>query len=191
MSSYRLCAEPGHKGQIENTISLNTTDFGFHSVTGVNIVIFEQGHYARRVNPDYLPGSNGCMVYSAVSINHCGTFMFEVVIAEYNDRESRESIRVGVMRRPSGTELKQSDVPRLSSGCANHCVWRNFEVWNMLSGELITTDYGLIGLHTLQEGDRVGVQLLSNGDLSFFVNDVNQGVAARGVLKEGYSVYPS
>lgn len=54
-------------------------------------------------------------------------------------------------------------------------------------GRSILEEYGT-DLDQLGEGDRVGVMRTSNGDLHFFVNGINQGIAASNVLSNIYAV---
>lgn len=49
----------------------------------------------------------------------------------------------------------------------------------------------LVHIHTNSVGDRVGLRVLSDGALSFFVNGKSQGVAAKHIHKQNHVIYPA
>lgn len=57
----------------------------------------------------------------------------------------------------------------------------------MHNGQSIIDDYGQ-SLDRLKVGDRVGVLRKENGDLHFYVNGIDQGVAATDVPDAVYGV---
>lgn len=57
----------------------------------------------------------------------------------------------------------------------------------MHNGQSIIDDYGQ-SLDRLKVGDRVGVLRKENGDLHFYVNGIDQGVAATDVSDAVYGV---
>lgn len=158
--------------------------FKFHSVTGKNITLLEDGLYARRKR--YIYGN--AVVYGSAPIKHRGTF--EVEIKEF-DSEWVYSIRIGVMMLPTGTQLKETDVPKNPRGTQNYCMWCEGELWNGLRGTRVCgSKYGSVNLDDLRKGDKVGMRLSCDGTLSFFINGRMQGVAVKDLKKVGYDYYP-
>lgn len=176
--------------ETESSILPDSVQFGFHPVTGRNIMLLENGHmYARRIDPEFT--SCDAVVYGAKPFKQRRGGVFEVLIDEHSRRQN-ETIGIGVRMLPTGTEITESDVPKLSSISTNyHCMWFEDKVWNKLSDDNhCKSDYGSVLLHSLQQGDRVGLRVTSNGDLYFYVNGKNQGVAAKDLHEEGFEIYP-
>lgn len=165
----------------------DTIQFGFHLVTGTNIVLSENGLCAERRDPDITDGDS--VVYGAKPFKQRG--VFEVLITKHDENVLDWSIQVGVIMLPVETEIKQSDIPSDSALGENHCIWWRDEIYNRLSSVLIRKlSYGSENLCHLETYDRVGMRLEFDGVLSFFVNGMNQGVAVWGLNKKGYDVYP-
>lgn len=161
-------------------------DFGFHPVTGTNAILSKDGFEVRRRDPDNIP--DDAVVYGAKPLT--GMAEFEVEILKYKTRVWGGTLRIGVMWCSAGTNIVKSNVPQESERGANHCVWWDNRLYDRFGGNVVTRKYGLVDLYNLDRGDRVGMRLTPNGDLVFFVNGVRQGIAALGVHKVGYDVYP-
>ena len=116
-----------------------------------------------------------------------GVSEFEVEIVRYGSRWF-SSVKFGVMISKEKT-ITVSDVPFYSFNAPNHFVWYGDWLWNNFSDELVTTRYGDQHLDDLREGDRVGLTLSKNGDLSFLINGRSQGVACRNIVSEDYNLF--
>ena len=162
--------------------------FGYNPVSSCHIAISEDGMCARKKDPEatYAYG----VAFGAQRLK--GLAEFEVILADVGTVWSG-TFKLGVMRVLQDTQLSSSSVPRYSPDAPDFCVWCNRKLHNRLSGSLspsgIETPYGHTSLDNLKVGDRLGLQLTRKGDLSFFVNGVYQGLAAKGVYMSGYDVY--
>lgn len=162
--------------------------FGYNRVSSGHITISEDGLCARKKDPDvtYAYG----VAFGAQRLK--GLAEFEVTLADVGTAWSG-TFKLGVMRVLQDTQLSTSLVPRYSPDAPNFCVWCNRKLHNRLSSSLtssgIEIPYGRTSLDNLKVGDRLGLQLTRKGDLSFFVNGVYQGLAAKGVYMSGYDVY--
>lgn len=58
----------------------------------------------------------------------------------------------------------------------------------LTNGKGTRREYGQCNLDELQEGDRIGLVRKLNGDLHFFVNDRDQGIAASHVPQPVWGV---
>ena len=101
---------------------------------------------------------------------------FEVEIVRYGSGWAG-SVHFGVMKISKDKELTLSDVPVDLYVAPNHFVWGGYQLYNNFSHELVRTSYGNQNLDDLREGNRVGLRLDRNGDLSFLVDGRSQGVA--------------
>ena len=170
-----------------------TIQFGYHKECSHQVTISEDDLKAEKRDPtiDYAHG----LVYGSKILQ--GTVEFEVKIVSYcaywilSDDEDSISLKLGVMRCKSGTDLDSGNypIPRCSLDGPNHCVWSSNRIHNRIKGYL-QTPYGKENLDNLREGDCVGLRLTSDGVLVFFVNGQSQGVAAENVYEKGYDVYP-
>ena len=161
--------------------------FGYSNVCRSQMVISEDGLSARKRNPDDYPG-NG-VVYGEKPLK--GVSEFEVEIVRYGSRW-HGSIIFGVMKISKEKELTVSDVPDYSSHAPNHFVWSGYQLYNNFSDELVTTRYGdgVYGvLYDLGEGDRIGLRLDRNGDLSFLVDGWSEGVACRNIVSKDHNLF--
>lgn len=127
--------------------------FKFHRVTGKNIALFEDGLYARRINPDTVFVARNAIVYGSQPIVYGGRCIFEVVIAEYDDKRSKyqRSVQIGVRRLPSSMDLTKSDIPDTSEHGDNHCIWADKKVWNRIR-YCVTQSYCSVDLLDLRQG---------------------------------------
>ena len=178
-------ASSGNDDRNESTFVLpKTIQFGFHPVCSHQMRVSEDGITAEKKDPAsyYAHG----VVYGAKPLR--GTAEFEVEIISYGTGWSG-TLKLGVMRCKSGGELLMKDIPRYSPEGNEHCVWSSEKVHNKLVGSS-EKPYGFVNLDELRAGYRVGMRLSHDGVLVFFVNGRSQGVAAEGIYKKGYDVYP-
>ncbi|MCI4384593.1 hypothetical protein PGIGA_G00040430 [Pangasianodon gigas] len=153
------------------------SDLRFHQLHGTNAVITNGGRTALRQNcrsefNDAIVISNRCL--------HDGE-LFEIVIQKMVDRWSG-SIEAGVTAiRPEELEFP------------NTMTDIDYDTW-MLSGTAIMQDgntmrnnYGC-DLDSLGTGSRIGMMRSASGDLHYYINGVDQGVACTGLPPEVYAV---
>lgn len=57
------------------------------------------------------------------------------------------------------------------------------------AGQILKTKYGKINLEDIKKGDKLGIEISSDGVLSFHVNGENQGAAATNVYSTEKHVY--
>ena len=117
-----------------------------------------------------------------------GVSEFEVEIVRYGSRWA-SSLMFGVMKISKEKTITVSDVPCYSYNAPNHFVWYGVLLYNNFSDALVTTLYGDQNLNHLREGDRVGLSLNKNGDLSFLINGRSQGVACRNIVSEDHNLF--
>uniref|UniRef100_A0A8C7D9M1 Neuralized-like protein 4 n=1 Tax=Oncorhynchus kisutch TaxID=8019 RepID=A0A8C7D9M1_ONCKI len=155
----------------------SANDLRFHQLHGTNAVITNGGRTALRQNcrsefNDAIVISNRCLRDGE---------LFEIVIQKMVDRWSG-SIEAGVTAiRPEELEFP------------NTMTDIDYDTW-MLSGTAIMQDgntmrnnYGC-DLDTLTTGSRIGMMRSATGDLHYYINGVDQGVACTG-LPPGKEVY--
>ena len=158
--------------------------FGYSKVCRPEMVISDDGLSARRRNL-YYNWREG-VVYGEKPLE--GVSEFEVEIVRYGSRWAR-SVSFGVMKITKEKTMTVSDVPYYSYGVPNHFVWRGNQLWNNFIDEPVRTRYGDQNLLDLREGDRVGLSLNKNGDLSFLINGWSQGVACRNIVSEDHNLF--
>ncbi|XP_011485805.1 neuralized-like protein 4 isoform X1 [Oryzias latipes] len=154
-----------------------TNDLRFHHLHGTNAVITNGGRTALRQNcrsefNDAIVISNRCLRDGE---------LFEIVIQKMVDRWSG-SIEAGVTAiRPEELEFP------------NTMTDIDYDTW-MLSGTAIMQDgntmrnnYGC-DLDSLTTGSRIGMMRSSSGNLHYYINGVDQGVACSGLPPEVYAV---
>uniref|UniRef100_A0AAY4AVE8 Neuralized-like protein 4 n=1 Tax=Denticeps clupeoides TaxID=299321 RepID=A0AAY4AVE8_9TELE len=152
-------------------------DLRFHHLHGANAVITNGGRTALRQNcrsefNDAIVISNRCLRDGE---------LFEIVIQKMVDRWSG-SIEAGVTAiRPEDLEFP------------NTMTDIDYDTW-MLSGTAIMQDgntmrnnYGC-DLDSLTTGSRIGMMRSATGDLHYYINGVDQGVACTGLPPEVYAV---
>uniref|UniRef100_A0A8C7M1D5 Neuralized-like protein 4 n=1 Tax=Oncorhynchus mykiss TaxID=8022 RepID=A0A8C7M1D5_ONCMY len=166
---------PGSPCSVAGGNSAN--DLRFHQLHGTNAVITNGGRTALRQNcrsefNDAIVISNRCLRDGE---------LFEIVIQKMVDRWSG-SIEAGVTAiRPEELEFP------------NTMTDIDYDTW-MLSGTAIMQDgntmrnnYGC-DLDTLTTGSRIGMMRSATGDLHYYINGVDQGVACTGLPPEVYAV---
>uniref|UniRef100_A0A672LNB3 Neuralized-like protein 4 n=1 Tax=Sinocyclocheilus grahami TaxID=75366 RepID=A0A672LNB3_SINGR len=166
---------PGSPCSVSGATAAN--DLRFHQLHGTNAVITNGGRTALRQNcrsefNDAIVISNRCLRDGE---------LFEIVIQKMVDRWSG-SIEAGVtVIRPEELEFP------------NTMTDIDYDTW-MLSGTAIMQDgntmrnnYGC-DLDSLTTGSRIGMMRAASGDLHYFINGLDQGVACTGLPPEIYAV---
>ncbi|TRY99349.1 hypothetical protein DNTS_014891, partial [Danionella cerebrum] len=166
---------PGSPCSVSGATTAN--DLRFHQLHGTNAVITNGGRTALRQNcrsefNDAIVISNRCLREGE---------LFEIVIQKMVDRWSG-SIEAGVTAiRPEELEFP------------NTMTDIDYDTW-MLSGTAIMQDgntmrnnYGC-DLDSLTTGSRIGMMRTATGDLHYFINGLDQGVACTGLPSEVYAV---
>ncbi|XP_062858914.1 neuralized-like protein 4 isoform X1 [Trichomycterus rosablanca] len=154
-----------------------SSDLRFHQLHGTNAVITNGGRTAFRQN--CRSEFNDAIVISNRGLRDGE--LFEIVIQKMVDRWSG-SIEAGVTAiRPDELEFP------------NTMTDIDYDTW-MLSGTAIMQDgntmrnnYGS-DLDTLGSGSRIGMMRTASGDLHYFINGLDQGVACTGLPSEIYAV---
>ena len=145
--------------------------------------ISNDGLEARKTHPEQFKDLGA--VYSERPVK--GHVEFEVEMISYGDSWAG-SLRLGVMlRHKSQTRLWEVAPPRFTPLAANHCVWDA----NRIHNNIITMKMMPYSedLWKLQEGDRAGLLITSDGELHFLVNGEPQGRATYNIYRPGYDVY--
>ena len=156
--------------------------FGYHSASGKQIRITNNGLEAERMNPDNT--YNDGVVYGAKALR--GLAEFEVKIVSYG-ANWLNSILIGVMTCPKGTPIEPGPrIPRDSYMAKDHFVWGSQTLSNNLVTPRGRSNYGYVDLDDLREGDCIGLRLSRDGVLEFTVNSVSQGIAAKKNLQQRY-----
>ena len=168
-----------------NFVPNEDIQFGYHSASGKQIRITNDGLGAERMDPDRVR-SNG-VAYGARPLKGISTF--EVKIVSYRAK-SRWSLQFGVMRCKKGVPIESGpSIPSESFNAAYHCVWGDQRLYNNLVTPGEESDYGCVDLDDLREGDCVGLRLSQDGVLEFFVNGESQGIAAKNIYTRNSDVY--
>lgn len=173
----------------EMTFTLDKViQFGFHRQAGDNIFVSRTSHRAMTVDQ----ASGSAIVYTALPMR--GMAEFEVRLLDYA-ASLRGSLKMGLMRRKSNGHVSTKGLPKLSEHRDNSCMWfksrfkDKTEFQNNFGTIHVLRYYGSVDLCDLRQDDHLGLQLSSEGDLTFFVNGMSQGVAAHRIYQPGYDVY--
>lgn len=162
--------------------------FGFHKKARENVFVSQSSRRAMIVDQSRGAGT----AYTARPLS--GVAEFEVRLLEYAGG-IRGSLKLGLMRRKANDQVPALSIPRLSEHRDNSCVWsqskfkEKTEFQNNFGDVHLLRYYGIVNLCDLRQDDCLGLQVSAEGDLSFFVNGVSQGVAARQVYQAGLEVY--
>lgn len=162
--------------------------FGFHRKARENVFVSQNTHRAMIVDQARGVG----VAYTARPLR--GAAEFEVRLLEYAGG-IRGSLKMGLMRRKATGRASSLNIPRPSEHRDNSCMWfmstfkGKTEFQNNFGAVHLLRYYGMVNLCDLREGDHMGLQVSAEGDLSFFVNGVSQGLAATQVYAEGLDVY--
>ncbi|XP_046860451.1 neuralized-like protein 4 [Xenia sp. Carnegie-2017] len=145
---------------------------GFHQKRGRNVALSADNLTATRNGDTY---DNGvCFSKKPLRLGD----IFQLRINEM-DLKWAGSLRLGVTT--SNPELWTINLARAVTDLFTE---QHLDFW-VLSGNRIhrglsKEDYSL-NLHNLKVGSKVGVQVMENGDLVFFLDGVNMGTAAHGI----------
>ena len=173
------------KPDTTNFVPNEDIQFGYHSASGKQIKITNDGLGAERMNPYRVPG-NG-VAYGAHPLKGIATF--EVKIVSYGTGWGN-SLQFGVMRCKKGVPIESGpSIPDDSVYAADHCVWDDQRLFNNLVTPKEESGYGYVNLNDLREGDCVGLCLSQDGVLEFFVNGESQGIAAKNIYTRNSDVY--
>ena len=183
--SRRRQEDSTSKPATANFVPNKDIQFGYHSASGEQIRINNDGLRAERMDP-YRVAGNG-VAYGAHPLK--GMAEFEIKIVSY-ESELIWSLGLGVMRCEKGVPIEPGpSIPIITDDAANHCVWIDTELYNNIVTPSEKSEYGYVNLDDLREGDCVGLRLSQNGVLEFFVNGESQGIAAKNIYIRSSDVY--
>lgn len=158
-----------------NSLSTNQSDLGdrlhFHARCGSLVILSNNNRTAERRRPLDEFNNGVVMTHRALKDNE----LFEIRIDKLVDKWSG-SIEVGVTtHNPAAlhfpatmTNMRSGTI--MMSGCGI-----------LTNGKGTRREYGEFNLDELREGDRVGMMRKSNGNLHYYINGQDQGVAATRV----------
>ena len=171
----------------DNLLPSKDIQFGYHSASGKQIKLTNDGLGAKKMDPDNV--RNNGVAYGAHPLK--GRAEFEVKIVSYGGKW-RDSLGFGVMRCKKGVTIKSSDIPDNSSCAVNHFIWIDYQLCNnqfTVADNDKWPDYGFVDLNDLREGDCVGLCLSQDGVLEFTVNGESQGTAATNIYDRNTDIY--
>ncbi|XP_076042886.1 neuralized-like protein 4 isoform X2 [Oratosquilla oratoria] len=149
----------------------------FHASCGTYAKVINNGRTAHR--PNAMEDFNNGVVLTRRPLKP--NEMFEVRLDRCVDKWAG-SLEIGVTTH-SPTDLEYpSTMTNVRSG-----TWMMTGNGVMHNGTTVIDDYGL-NLDRLKVGDRVGVVRKENGTVNFYVNSVDQGIAATNVPEHVYGV---
>ena len=183
--SWRRQENSASKPATANFVPNKDIQFGYHSASGEQIRINNDGLRAERMDPDRV-ADNG-VAYGAHPLK--GMAEFEIKIVSYETKWTW-SLGLGVMRCEKGVPIEPGpSIPTTPQYAANHCVWIDTELYNNIVTPSEKSEYGYVDLNDLHEGDYVGLRLSQDGVLEFFVNGESQGIAAKNIYTRSSDVY--
>ncbi|XP_019855645.1 PREDICTED: uncharacterized protein LOC109584371 [Amphimedon queenslandica] len=158
--------------------------FGYHKdYHSDQMCIADNGTEAKKLYPEefYAKG----VVYSERPVK--SRVEFEVEVISHGAPWSG-NLKLGIMLHKSNKKLDRLKIPRYTPECHNHCVWSTKKLHNNVT-TMTETAYGKVSLDDLEEGDRLGIIITSEGVLHFLVNGEPQGIATHDIYREGHDVY--
>ncbi|KAL3861342.1 hypothetical protein ACJMK2_007378 [Sinanodonta woodiana] len=162
----------------DNFEELAETDrLQFHLRCGSHAAVINNSKTAHR--PNALDDFNNGVVLTSRPLHP--SELFEVRIDKMVDKWAG-SIEIGLTLHSPETLDFPSTMTNIRSG-----TWMMTGNGVMHNGTTVMDEYGL-NLDVLKAGDRVGVLRKPDGTVHFFVNGVDQGVAARNVPEDVYGV---
>ncbi|XP_046396753.1 neuralized-like protein 4 [Ischnura elegans] len=146
---------------------------------GKNAFITDGGRSAIRKNPENHEG-HGTLFSSRPLMDD---ELFEVRVASKISDWGGTSIGIGVTAIP----ISSFSSSTLWMMVIENQTWMMYDENIFVDGDENKENYGT-SLSSLDIGDKVGVQRTSNGTLHFFVNGVDQGIAAIGIPRDVHAV---
>lgn len=148
----------------------------FHPNCGSHAQVVNNGRVARR--PNATDDFNNAVVLTSRSlhVNELFEIRLEKVVGKWAG-----SIEIGVTTHSPDLLEFPFTMTNVRSG-----TWMMTGCCIVHNGTVILEQYGNVNLDRLQAGNRVGVKRKENGCLHFFVNGVDQGVAASNIPEEIY-----
>ncbi|XP_046397287.1 neuralized-like protein 4 [Ischnura elegans] len=151
----------------------------FNERHGKNALLLNGGRSAYRNNPEPQDGHGALFSSRPLKDDE----LFEVRVESKISKWGGNSIGIGVTAFPvssfNSTTLWMMDIKYLTWMMYNNNIY--------VDGNVKKNGYGK-SLSSLVVGDKVGVTRTSNGDLHFFVNGVDQGIAASGIPQHVHAV---
>ena len=167
------------------SLATSSVQFGFFTrPAGRNTKVEFDGRIASRKIPQNDDFANG-VVYGNKQLSGRSKFEMEILTCSYRFG----TLKLGIARH---APRRQYLIPSIAETAEGHLVWLGDGIYAN-DKELLpcrAKKYSSIDLHDLKSGCRVGFDISSDGKLSFTVNGYNQGIAARNVYKEGFTVRP-
>ena len=119
--------------------------------------------------------SNGgtCISSQPLAPDANGTRSFVITLTEHNNCNRQGSLGCGIMEEP---DFSKKNLPQSAGSCSN-AYYINGK--SAFIGNTRKKDYAAID--TLSTGDKIKIVLSSAGELSFFYNDVDKGIAFTGL----------
>ena len=183
--SRRRQEDSTSKPATANFVPNKDIQFGYHSASGEQIRISNDGLRAERMDPDRVR-DNG-VAYGAHPLKGMAEFKIKIVSCE---TKWTWSLGLGVMRCEKGVPIEPGpSIPSYLEDTANHCVWIDTELYNNIVTPSEKSEYGYVNLRDLREGDCVGLRLSQDGVLEFFVNGESQGIATKNIYTRKSDVY--
>ena len=192
--SGRMLVTEDQTRRLQDPLSESDTDestpnkdiqFGYHSASGKNIRMTNNGLGAERMNPEVEFRDD--VAYGAQPLK--GLAEFEVKMVTYGARWTG-SLALGIRRNKKGVPIVTGPgIPKDFYFAECHCVWADQKLYNKLVAPGETSDYGYVDLRDLREGDCVGLHLSLDGVLEFTVNGESQGIAAKNIYTRDTDVY--
>ena len=156
--------------------------FSFHKIHGSRIKLTNSNCTATRV--EAVKFYDNGVVYTGIPFSGHSRFVVE---ANELGVGWSGSFKLGVVLLSPDTFKQGFQPPRYSPGSA-----RNSWVWSSNSlhiGSDVKVSYGTINLEELEKGDKLGIEILSNGTLKYSVNGVDQGAATSEIYNTNKHVY--
>ncbi|XP_077531935.1 neuralized E3 ubiquitin protein ligase 4 isoform X2 [Haemaphysalis longicornis] len=161
----------------DDTNDRETERLLFHPRCGGRAAVINDGRTARR--PSALDGFNNAVVLTNRTLRP--DELFEVVLEQQVSKWTG-SIDIGVTMFPPHLLDFPTTMTNVRSG-----TWVMTGCGVMHNGTMVIEEY-CRNLDTLQVGDKVAVKRTAEGNLHFYINGVDQGVAARNVPARVYGV---
>lgn len=168
--------------------------FNFHDVTVYSSLshrehisdqmsISDDGKVATKIDPELVYAKG--VVYSERLAK--GLTEFEIEVVSYGTSWSG-NFKLGIMIHRTSEKLDKEKIPRYTPESPDHCVWCASKLHDHITN-MAEVSYGDRTLDELREGDRLGIQITTQGELKYLLNGKIQGIATTDVYRPGYDVY--